>query len=87
MDQFAVILFEDVILLGYYLQRQTSMFFAILLNRGPYLVSSLKDSSLHSSLRQPAFNLFQTIIVSDAAVLVSSMLDCHTPPIISKRVE
>ncbi|XP_057504671.1 uncharacterized protein LOC130788134 [Actinidia eriantha] len=51
---------------------------------GPSLVSSLKDSSLHSSLRQPAFDLIQTIIVSDAAVLVTSILDCHTPPIISK---
>ncbi|GFS31579.1 P-loop containing nucleoside triphosphate hydrolases superfamily protein [Actinidia rufa] len=52
--------------------------------QGPSLVSSLKDSSLHSSLRQPAFDLIQTILVSDAAVLVTSMLDCHTPPIISK---
>ncbi|XP_057484489.1 uncharacterized protein LOC130770852 isoform X2 [Actinidia eriantha] len=52
--------------------------------RGPSLVSSLKDSSLHSSLRQPAFDLIQTILVSDAVGLVTSMLDCHTPPIISK---
>ncbi|XP_057484839.1 uncharacterized protein LOC130771251 isoform X2 [Actinidia eriantha] len=36
------------------------------------------------SLRQPAFDLIQTILVSDAVVLVTSMLDCHTPPIISK---
>lgn len=57
---------------------------AILLDRGPSLVSSLKDSSLHSSLRQPAFDLIQTIIVSDAAILASSILNCHTPPSISK---
>ncbi|XP_038897395.1 uncharacterized protein LOC120085485 isoform X2 [Benincasa hispida] len=42
---------------------------------GPALVSSLKDSSLHSSLRQPAFELIQSIIVSDAAALIHSMLD------------
>ncbi|GMY38273.1 helicase SEN1 [Fagus crenata] len=47
--------------------------------RGPSLVSSLKDSSLHSSLRQPAFDLIQTIIVSDAAALISSMLNSCTP--------
>ncbi|OIT05156.1 PREDICTED: uncharacterized protein LOC109223930 isoform X1 [Nicotiana attenuata] len=41
---------------------------------GPSLVSSLKDSSLHSSLRQPAFDVVQTIIVSDAAALVTSIL-------------
>ncbi|KAJ4826197.1 hypothetical protein Tsubulata_023786 [Turnera subulata] len=41
----------------------------------PSLVSSLKDSSLHSSLRQPAFDLIQTIIVSDAAALVASLLN------------
>ncbi|CAL9102821.1 unnamed protein product [Musa textilis] len=38
---------------------------------GPSLVSSLKDSSLHSSLRQPAFDLINTIIVSDASALMS----------------
>ncbi|KAF7135616.1 hypothetical protein RHSIM_Rhsim08G0251000 [Rhododendron simsii] len=53
---------------------------------GPSLVSSLKDSSLHSSLRQPAFDLFQTIVVSDAAILASSILNCHTPPSISKSM-
>ncbi|XP_058227710.1 uncharacterized protein LOC131336079 isoform X2 [Rhododendron vialii] len=53
---------------------------------GPSLVSSLKDSSLHSSLRQPAFDLIQTIIVSDAAILASSILNCHTPPSISKSM-
>ncbi|XP_078433844.1 P-loop containing nucleoside triphosphate hydrolases superfamily protein [Wolffia australiana] len=36
---------------------------------GPSLVGSLKDSSLHSSLRQPAFDLMQTILISDAAAL------------------
>ncbi|XP_031256135.1 uncharacterized protein LOC116114119 isoform X4 [Pistacia vera] len=42
---------------------------------GPSLVSCLKDSSLHSSLRQPAFDLFQTIIVSDAGALITSILN------------
>ncbi|KAK4837593.1 hypothetical protein QYF36_006782 [Acer negundo] len=42
---------------------------------GPFLVSSLKDASLHSSLRQPAFDLIQTIIVSDAAALITSMMN------------
>ncbi|KAI9084552.1 hypothetical protein K1719_033540 [Acacia pycnantha] len=46
---------------------------------GPFLVSSLKDSSLHSSLRQPAFDLIQTIIVSDATALISSTLNHCTP--------
>ncbi|XP_068638867.1 helicase SEN1 isoform X1 [Aristolochia californica] len=47
---------------------------------GPSLVSSLKDSSLHVSLRQPAFDLIQSIIVSDAAALVFFMLKHHAPP-------
>lgn len=38
-------------------------------------MSSLRDPSLHSSLRQPAFDLIQTIIVSDAAALITSMLN------------
>ncbi|KAI3990319.1 hypothetical protein MKX01_037658 [Papaver californicum] len=42
---------------------------------GPSLISSLKDSSLHSSLRKPAFDLIHTIVVSDAAALISSMLN------------
>ncbi|XP_050380960.1 uncharacterized ATP-dependent helicase C29A10.10c isoform X2 [Argentina anserina] len=46
---------------------------------GPSLVSSLKDSLLHSSLRQPAFDLIQTVIVSDAAALISSVLNTHPP--------
>ncbi|KAI4355924.1 hypothetical protein L6164_004648 [Bauhinia variegata] len=44
---------------------------------GPALVSSLKDSSLHNSLRQPAFDLIQTIIVSDATALVSSLWNSY----------
>ena len=50
------------------------------LNRGPPLVSSLKDSSLYNSLRQSAFDLIQTILVSDAAVLISSLLSSCPPP-------
>ncbi|KAI3845786.1 hypothetical protein MKW98_016545, partial [Papaver atlanticum] len=42
---------------------------------GPSLICSLKDSSLHNSLRQPAFDLIHAIIVSDAAALISSMLN------------
>ncbi|KAK9066129.1 hypothetical protein SSX86_013450 [Deinandra increscens subsp. villosa] len=45
---------------------------------GPSLVASLKDSSLYSSLRQPAFDLVQTILVSDASALVSSVLHRQT---------
>ncbi|CAI9114585.1 OLC1v1015339C1 [Oldenlandia corymbosa var. corymbosa] len=41
---------------------------------GPSLISSLRDSSLHISLRQPAFDLIQTVIVSDASVLVGAIL-------------
>ncbi|XP_022716392.1 helicase SEN1-like isoform X3 [Durio zibethinus] len=52
---------------------------------GPSLVSSLKDSSLHSSLRQPAFDLIQTILVSDAAALITSMLNCSTATSILKN--
>ncbi|KAL8458916.1 hypothetical protein ACS0TY_036417 [Phlomoides rotata] len=44
---------------------------------GPSLVSSLKDSSLHSSLRQPAIDLIQIIIVSDASALISAILKGH----------
>lgn len=54
------------------------------LTRGPSLVSSLKDSSLHSSLRQPAFELIQSIIVSDAAALIHSMLDSCIVPLSSE---
>ncbi|XP_037493472.1 uncharacterized protein LOC105646246 isoform X2 [Jatropha curcas] len=46
---------------------------------GPSLVSSLKDSSLHSSLRQPAFDLVQTIVASDAAALVTALLNNRIP--------
>ncbi|KAL3736981.1 hypothetical protein ACJRO7_025846 [Eucalyptus globulus] len=51
---------------------------------GPSLVSSLKDSSLHPSLRQPALDLIQTIMVSDAAALISSALSFHTRPSIGR---
>ncbi|KAM7260372.1 hypothetical protein ACFE04_016113 [Oxalis oulophora] len=44
---------------------------------GPSLVSCLKDSSLHNSLRQPAFNLVQTILICDASALVASLLSSH----------
>ncbi|XP_047313495.1 helicase SEN1 isoform X2 [Impatiens glandulifera] len=46
---------------------------------GPSLVASLKDLSLHNSLRQPALDLIQTIMVSDAAALVASTLRCPMP--------
>lgn len=48
-------------------------------------MSSLKDSSLHSSLRQPAFDLIETIIVSDAASLAATFLNCCTPPTVDRR--
>ncbi|XP_021681639.2 uncharacterized protein LOC110665715 isoform X2 [Hevea brasiliensis] len=53
---------------------------------GPSLVSSLKDSSLHSSLRQPAFDLIQTIIVSDAAALVTALLDYRAPLDVGRNI-
>lgn len=43
-------------------------------------MSSLKDSSLHSSLRQPAIDLIQTIIVSDASALISIILNGQLHP-------
>lgn len=58
----------------------------VLLDRGPSLVSSLKDSSLHSSLRQPAFDLIQTIIVSDAASLGTMFLNCCKPPTVERSM-
>lgn len=48
--------------------------------RSPSLVSSLKDTSLHSSLRQPAIDLIQTIIVSDASALISIILNGKLHP-------
>lgn len=48
------------------------------MDRGPSLMSSLKDSSIHPSLRQPAIDLIQTIVVSDTAALVMSMLRSNT---------
>ncbi|GAB2247771.1 hypothetical protein Droror1_Dr00007653 [Drosera rotundifolia] len=47
---------------------------------GPSVISSLKDVSLHTSLRQPAIDLIQTIIVSDAAALVSSLFHRQISP-------
>lgn len=38
---------------------------------GPSLIHSVRDPSLYTSLRQPAFDLIQTIIVADAAALTS----------------
>ncbi|XP_024633064.1 uncharacterized protein [Medicago truncatula] len=54
---------------------------------GPSLVSSLKDSSLHSSLRQPAFDLIQTIIISDATALIYPVLNCCTTRSIDSSME
>ncbi|XP_048504294.1 uncharacterized protein LOC104908674 isoform X3 [Beta vulgaris subsp. vulgaris] len=45
---------------------------------GPSLISSLKDLTLHTCLRQPAIDLIQTIIVSDATALLSSLLHCQS---------
>uniref|UniRef100_M8BTR5 Helicase SEN1 n=1 Tax=Aegilops tauschii TaxID=37682 RepID=M8BTR5_AEGTA len=41
---------------------------------GPSLICSLNDTSLHSSLRQPAFDLINILIVSDASALISFKL-------------
>jgi senataxin len=41
-------------------------------------VSSYKDSSLHISLRQPAIDLVQAILVSDATALLASLLRNNT---------
>jgi len=38
---------------------------------GPSLIHSVRDASLYTALRQPAFDLIQTIIVADAAALTS----------------
>lgn len=38
---------------------------------GPSLIHSVRDSTLYTSLRQPAFDLIQTIIVADVAALTS----------------
>jgi hypothetical protein len=45
-----------------------------LLNRGPSLISSIEDTSLHGSLRQPAFDLINIVIISDASALISYKL-------------
>ncbi|KAF8114236.1 hypothetical protein N665_0039s0003 [Sinapis alba] len=45
---------------------------------GPSLVSSFNDSALHISLRQPAIDLVQAILVSDATALLASLLRNNT---------
>ncbi|KZV27524.1 hypothetical protein F511_04575 [Dorcoceras hygrometricum] len=42
---------------------------------GPSIVSSLKDLSLHSSLRQPAIDLIQAVVVSDASAFLSLIMN------------
>lgn len=49
-----------------------------LLNRGPSLVNSLQDSSLHCSLRQPAFDLMETIIISDVSAMIAYKMKYHS---------
>ncbi|KAF0923218.1 hypothetical protein E2562_003428 [Oryza meyeriana var. granulata] len=41
---------------------------------GPSLIGSLTDTSLHSSLRQPALDLINILIISDASALISFKL-------------
>ncbi|KAF8694890.1 hypothetical protein HU200_037991 [Digitaria exilis] len=41
---------------------------------GPSLISSIEDTSLHSSLRQPALGLIYIITISDASALISYKL-------------
>ncbi|KAJ1290242.1 hypothetical protein BS78_02G228000 [Paspalum vaginatum] len=41
---------------------------------GPSLISSLEDTSLHDSLRQPALGLIYIIIISDASAMISYKL-------------
>ncbi|XP_072147579.1 uncharacterized protein [Setaria viridis] len=41
---------------------------------GPSLISSIEDTCLHSSLRQPALGLIYIIIISDASALISYKL-------------
>lgn len=40
-------------------------------NRGPPLVATLKDTGLHQSLRLPAIELFQIILVADSSALAA----------------
>ncbi|RLM73642.1 hypothetical protein C2845_PM15G16660 [Panicum miliaceum] len=44
------------------------------LGLGPSLISSIEDTSLHSSLRQPALGLIYIIIISDASAFISYKL-------------
>ncbi|WVZ65434.1 hypothetical protein U9M48_014798 [Paspalum notatum var. saurae] len=41
---------------------------------GPSLISSIEDTSLHDSLRQPALGLIYIIIISDASAMISYKL-------------
>ncbi|XP_040383283.1 uncharacterized protein LOC102709595 [Oryza brachyantha] len=41
---------------------------------GPSLIGSLTDTSLHSSLRQPALDLINILIISDVSALISFQL-------------
>ncbi|KAK9097548.1 hypothetical protein Sjap_023045 [Stephania japonica] len=52
---------------------------------GPSLICSLKDSSLHNCLRQPAFDLILQIIVSDAVALIFSLFSCQANTYIDVR--
>lgn len=61
-------------------------FVSALSDRAPSLVCSLKDSSLHSSLRQPSFDLIHTIIVSDASALMSMKLKSHASLNVDMRI-
>jgi hypothetical protein len=54
--------------------RYSCLFLQKMSIRGPSLVSFLKDTTLHKSLRQPAFDLINSIIISDACALVSKRL-------------
>ena len=48
--------------------------FCLFFDRGPSLISSIEDTSLHISLRQPALGLIYIIIISDASALISYKL-------------
>ncbi|EPS66614.1 hypothetical protein M569_08161, partial [Genlisea aurea] len=47
---------------------------------GPSLVCSLKDASLHDSIRKFAIDLIQTIIISDASAIMSFILRGNSNP-------
>ncbi|KAG2259555.1 hypothetical protein Bca52824_078849 [Brassica carinata] len=54
---------------------------------GPSLVSSFNDSALHISLRQPAIDLVQAILVSDATALLASLLRSNTGKYMGSEVK